>query len=545
MIKRFTGLLVLFLLTLGSINLVAAQSDSATVYFFWMEGCPHCADEKPFLEGLEEKYPYMELKSFEANENVQLFRQVAGAYGTTARSVPATFIGDEHWIGFSESMKPEIEAKIKECLEQGCESPAEDIINPDQSQNPTTNGTETTDETGESNESLDLCVHVFLDYSCGECEQAKEFLEKYEPGIVYHNANNESELYERFKETYGLTKAGYPTVFIGDTYLIGIDSIKNNFEDILHECKTKDCPCPAENIKGITPSMPKRDFKSEVTEELDLPLVGKVDVGSMPLVVMTGLMAFIDGFNPCSLWVLTFLLGIVIYTGSRKKIFLVGMTFLLITAAAYGLFMVGLLNVFSYVGYTFWIKIGVAAIATLFGVVNIKDYFWYKKGISFTIPDRFKPKIFKEMRDIMNPNRSTIGMLIATALMALGIVLVELPCTAGFPMIWTNIVSQHGVSSLAFALLLGLYLMIYLLIELVIFFTAMFSLKATRFDEKHGRALKLVGGMIMLALAFALVFMPELMNTIMGTIYIFGAAIGLSILIMLLQPKKKKKKVIR
>ncbi|MFP4423943.1 MAG: glutaredoxin domain-containing protein [Candidatus Woesearchaeota archaeon] len=556
--QRLIGLLALFLLAMGSINLAAAQNDSTKVYFFWMEGCPHCASEKPFLEELEEKYPHMELKSFEANENVQLFKQVAGAYGTTARSVPATFIGDKHWVGFSEDMEPEIERKVQECIDEGCVSPAEDVIESESPETeketeteeketePDENDTQEIDEIPKNgSESHELCVHVFLDYSCGECEEAKEFLEGLGYNIMFHNANNESELYEKFKETYGLTKAGYPTVFIGDTYLIGIDAIKRNFEELAKECKTKDCPCPAEKIKGITPSMPQRDFKSEVTKELDLPLVGTVDVGSMPLVVMTGLMAFIDGFNPCSLWVLTFLLGIVIYTGSRKKIFLVGMTFLLITAAAYGAFMVGLLNVFSYIGYTFWIKIGVAAIATLFGVVNIKDYFWYKKGISFTIPDKFKPKIFREMRNIMNPDRSTLGMLIATSLMALGIVLVELPCTAGFPMIWTNILSQHEISGIAFAALLGLYLIIYLLIELVIFFTAIISLNAAKFEEKHGKALKLVGGMIMLGLAFALLFMPELMNSIMGTVYIFGAAIGLSILIMLLQPKKKIKKVIK
>ncbi|MGM5488432.1 MAG: glutaredoxin domain-containing protein [Nanobdellota archaeon] len=540
MIQRYVGLLAILLITIGSLNLVLAQND-ATVYFFWKEGCPHCAAEKPFLEELEEKYS-VEVKSYEVNtpENINLLKEISKEYGTTARSVPVTFIGEEHWVGFSESLKPKIEAKVAACADEGCVSPAENIINPE-SQVPE----DTTNETNKTSESKELCVHAFLDYSCGECEKAKEFLERYEQDIVYHNANNEKELYERFKETYGLTKAGYPTVFIGDTYLIGVDSIKKHFEDELAKCKTGDCPCPAKDIKGITPSMPKGDFKSEMTEELDLPLVGQVDARDMPLVVMTGLMAFIDGFNPCSLWVLTFLLGIVIYTGSRKKIFLVGITFLLITAAAYGFFMVGLLNVFSYVEYTFWIKIGVAAIATLFGVVNIKDYFWYKKGISFTIPDAFKPKIFKQMRDVMNPTRSTPGMLVATALMALGIVLVELPCTAGFPMIWTNILSQHEVSGVAFALLLGLYLLIYLIIELVIFFSAMFSLKATRFDEKHGRMLKLVGGMIMLALAYALVFKPDLMNSIMGTVYIFGTAIGLSVLIMLLQPKRRITKVIK
>ncbi len=388
-----------------------------------------------------------------------------------------------------------------------------------------------------------LCVHTFIDETCSECDETRAFINTLNlegVDVIYHNINDNEEkiLYKQFKETYGLKSAGYPTMFIGDTYLIGISSIKENFEDIVNECQNTACPCPASIIKGVTPSMPQSDdFKSEKTDAMNIPIVGEVDLGKMPLFVMTGLIAFVDGFNPCSLWVLTFLLGIVIYTGSRKKIFLVGLTFLLVTSTAYGLFMLGLLNVFTYVGYTLWIKILVAVIALIFAVVNIKDYFWYKKGISFTISDKHKPKLFKQVRDLMNPNRSTTSMLFATAVMALGIVLVELPCTAGFPMIWTNIISQNDVSRTMFIALFLMYMIIYLIDEIVVFAGVALTLKASKFEEKHGRILKLIGGMIMLALAFSIVFLPDVMNSVLGSIYVFSIATILSFIIMFVHRK--------
>ncbi|MFW5991318.1 MAG: TlpA family protein disulfide reductase [Candidatus Nanoarchaeia archaeon] len=106
------------------------SGEKVTVYFFWGEGCPHCATEKPFLEELENKYPEVEVKMFETYndpENVQKFQKVAQAYGTNARGVPATFIGEEYWEGYSESIGEEIEAKIKDCIENDCPNPQDKL----------------------------------------------------------------------------------------------------------------------------------------------------------------------------------------------------------------------------------------------------------------------------------------------------------------------------------------------------------------------------------------------------------------------------------
>jgi len=178
----------------------------------------------------------------------------------------------------------------------------------------------------------------------------------------------------------------------------------------------------------------------------------------------------------------------------------------------------------------------VALLALFFAVVNIKDYFWYKAGVSLTIADEKKPGIYKSMRKIMQAE-SVWGMLVATVVMSAGIALVELPCTAGFPVIWTNLVAAQGVNQLTFALLLLLYMLIYLLDELAVFVVAVFTLKSSKLEEKHGRVLKLIGGMLMLTLALVMLINPAWMNEIGTTLLIFGAAFGAALLVLLVHRK--------
>ena len=372
-----------------------------------------------------------------------------------------------------------------------------------------------------------LTIYFFWGRGCPYCEQQKIFLdeikEKYpqiniESYEVWYNRDN-AEIMQEMAERFGITATGVPITFIGEDYWIGFSqAIANDMREVIEDC-VRECLIDEERL-------PERD-----RSKINLPFFGEVDFSETPLIFPTLLIAFVDGFNPCSLWVLTFLLGIVIYSGSKKKILAVGLTYLFVTAAVYGIFIAGLLNIFMYVGFLDWIRFTVVAIALMFALVNIKDFFWYKKGISFTISDKYKPKLFKKVRSIMRPDNSLLAMVGATALMALGITLVELPCTAGFPVIWSNLVAAQNATFSSYIALLLIYLLVYLSVELVIFFGAVFAMKQSRFEKKHGRLLKLIGGMIMLALAIMLAVDPKAMEDFGVTILVFGGAIFLSIII--------------
>ncbi|MFT4312462.1 MAG: hypothetical protein ACMXYF_04500 [Candidatus Woesearchaeota archaeon] len=265
-------------------------------------------------------------------------------------------------------------------------------------------------------------------------------------------------------------------------------------------------------------------------EIIDVPLIGEYDVSQVPLLVSTILIAAVDGVNPCSIWVLLFLLGMVLHTGSRRKILLVGSVFLLVTATIYGVFIAGVFTIFTFMNQIQWIIYIVAGLALLFGIVNIKDYFWFKKGLSFTISDKYKPKLFKQARGLIKTD-NTWFLIGATIVMAAGIAIIELPCTAGLPVIWSGLLASSQ-EQIPFLLYLFVYVFIYLLIEIIILVSVVITLRSIKMDEFKGRALKLIGGVLITALAIILLWDRTLMYSIGSVFAIIFGALLISILII-------------
>ncbi len=282
---------------------------------------------------------------------------------------------------------------------------------------------------------------------------------------------------------------------------------------------------PSPSVTILAPSRPEKHL-------LDVPFAGSVDLDTHSLAVSTLLTGFLDGVNPCSRWVISLLLALVVNTGSRRKTVLVGTTFLTVAAALYALIILGLFSVFAFIGYALWIRLAVALIALTFAVVNIKDYFWYKRGLSLTISDEQKPKIYRGIRSILAPNQSSLALVGATATMAAGVALIEMPCSAGLPILWTKLITANQVGVFSFVLLLGLYLLMYLLDEMVVFTSAVVTLRASRLEEKQGRILKLIGGIVMLALALVLLIDPTWMDSLANSLFVFGGAFILALLVL-------------
>ncbi|WP_298009046.1 MULTISPECIES: thioredoxin family protein [Anaerolinea] len=423
-IRRWLPLILLFLL--GAVLLfsqpVQAQGQKVILYFFWGDGCPHCAKMKPFLDELEKRYPDLEVRRFEVwhnDENLKKFQKMIDAYQIQGAGVPTTFIGDRYWVGYNEQIGAEVEEAVKSCLQTGCKDAAAGILTP--VENPSTE---------------------------------------------------------------------------------------------------KPAPRPV-----IDPNNP--------TSVINLPLIGQVDLKSQSLLVSTLLISFVDGFNPCSVWVLTMLLALTLRTGSRKKIIIIGLVFLTVTAGIYALFIAGLFTVLNIISFVGWVQVIVALVAIFFGAVNIKDYFWYKEGISFTIADEKKPGIARGIRRVLDAGDNFWAMVGGTVVLAAGVSLVEFSCTAGFPVLWTNLLTAQKVGALTFVLLLLVYMIVYQVDELGIFFAAVFTLKASRLEEKEGRILKLIGGTLMLALAGVMLINPALMNDLGGAVIVFLIAFAVAGLILL------------
>jgi thiol-disulfide isomerase/thioredoxin len=389
----------------------------------------------------------------------------------------------------------------------------------------------------------DVVVTFFWGDGCPHCAAEEPFLEdlarrhdgvRIEAFEVWGNAANRQRM-AAVAEELGFDPTGVPVTVVGQDYWIGYsDQVAAEIEAaVVRALDARGEPA----VRAGPPALPGAAPApaAGAGQAVSVPLLGEVAVSSQPLVVSTAIIAFVDGFNPCSLWVLTVLLALVLRSQSRRKVLLVGATFLTVTAAVYGLFIVGVFGILSYIGFLPWIRAVVAVLALTFAAINIKDYFWFKRGPSLTIADKRKPGIYRaarRVRTLMEPDGSTAGLIGVTATMALGVSLVEFACTAGFPVIWSATLAAHEATAAVFAALLGLYLLIYLLDEFAVFGVAVVSLKATKLEERHGRVLKLIGGMIMLALGLVMAFAPTLMHSVAGSLAVFGAALAATAVIL-------------
>lgn len=386
-----------------------------------------------------------------------------------------------------------------------------------------------------------ITIYFFWGDGCPHCEDEKEFfntilLPQY-PGIqlldfeTWNNPEN-GEYYQEMADAYGFTAQYVPATFVGNFHVIGFsdeigEQIRTQVENYIAQGSYPD---PAARLEPD--ATVQETILSDAT--INLPLIGVVDLSNTSLLLSTVLIAIVDGFNPCSLWVLTMLIALTLHTGSRKRVFLIGFVFLTVSTIIYALFITGLFSVISFVSYLGWIQALVSVVALAFAVINIKDYFWYKEGVSLTIADDKKPGIFKRMRQVVNNSDSLWTTIVGTIVLAGGVSLVEFSCTAGLPVVWTNLLNAQGVTMVTFLGLLFIYMVIYQIDELIIFVPAVLTLKSARFEEKQGRMLKLLAGIVMLAISIVMLVDPEWMQDLGNTALMFVIAIGGTGLILLL-----------
>ena len=237
-----------------------------------------------------------------------------------------------------------------------------------------------------------------------------------------------------------------------------------------------------------------------------------------------------DAFNPCAFFVLLFLLSMMVHAQSRAKMALIGGIFVFFSGAIYFLFMAAWLNLFIYLGELRIMTLIAGLVAIGIALINIKDYFWFKKGVSLTISDHAKPKIFDRMRSLLRLD-SIATVMLATVVLAIVANSYELLCTAGFPMIYTRILTLKALDIESYYLYLLLYNLIYILPLLIIVIVFTIKLGSRKLSQHEGEVLKLLSGVMMLMLGGLLVVSPQLLNNIVmaASVLIFSIVITWSI----------------
>ncbi len=205
------------------------------------------------------------------------------------------------------------------------------------------------------------------------------------------------------------------------------------------------------------------------------------------LPVFTLLIAGMDAFNPCAFFVLLFLLGLLANQRDRYRMLIIGGLFVAVSGVLYFAFMAAWLSLFRMIGGLGWVTVGASLLALAIGFVNVKDFFAFKRGVSLTIPASRLPQIYRRGRAVLAAG-SFPAMMGATLVLAVAANFYELLCTAGFPMVYTRVLTMHALSPAGYYGYLALYNLIYVVPLLVIVLVVTFALGRTPAQRASGQA---------------------------------------------------------
>jgi hypothetical protein len=258
-----------------------------------------------------------------------------------------------------------------------------------------------------------------------------------------------------------------------------------------------------------------------------VPLLGEVALDGHSLPLMTVLIAGLDAFNPCAFFVLLFLLSMLVHQRSRARMLAIGGVFVLVSGVMYFAFMAAWLNLFQLFGQLAWVTLAAGAVALAIGLVNVKDFFFFGRGVSLSIPESRKPGIYRRARAILAAG-NVPAMLAATVLLAAAVNVYELLCTAGFPMVYTRLLTLQDLGPAEHYLYLALYNLVYVIPLAIIVGAFAFTLGARKLTEREGRLLKLMSGVMMLQLGMLLVWAPDALNRLGVAFALIAVAVGVT-----------------
>lgn len=270
-------------------------------------------------------------------------------------------------------------------------------------------------------------------------------------------------------------------------------------------------PLPAQgsaNVVSDHSPLPGQSASLPDQDAIDLPWVGTLRLADVGLPMFTLAVGLVDGFNPCAMWVLLFLLSILVNLRSRARILLVAGTFVFISGAAYYAFMAAWLNIFMLIGLLRPVQITLGILALAVGSIHIKDFFAFKKGVSLSIPEAAKPGIYARVERIVRAENMT-GALIGATVLAVLVNIIELLCTAGLPAMYTSILTLQQLPPWKNYAYLLLYNVGYMFDDSVMVLLVAITMGKRKMQERQGRWLKLVSGVAVAALGLIMLLRPE------------------------------------
>ncbi|OIO51382.1 MAG: hypothetical protein AUJ19_04550 [Parcubacteria group bacterium CG1_02_58_44] len=416
------------------------------IHLFWASGCPHCAAEKVFLADLSEKYPGLVVRDYEISTD----RTNADLFRWVGQSLGTEFSGvpvtvvGSHYVFGFRDAETSGRA-IEDMIELVRSSGEEDIV------------------TG--------IVPSMPDTSVVEIA---------EPAVEVITSSDVQD----------------------------VKTVENSLDDLQPDDSIESEQEPADPPLVTENEVTADRMLQGLPEEVHFPVVGTISLKNISLPLLTIVLALLDGFNPCAMWVLLFLLSLLVGMPDRRRAWILGVSFIAASSLVYFLFLTAWLHVFLFLGFVFWIRLAVGVVAVVAGAYYLYDFTVSKRGGCHVVSDGLRDRIFCRARAAVSQSSLLLGVVGIVAL-AFAVNLVELVCSAGLPAVYTHILAGSHLASWQHYSYLAFYILIFMIDDIFVFLVAMVFLQLTGIQHKYTRYTRLVGGILMLAIGLLLFFRPE------------------------------------
>ncbi|MEN6584522.1 MAG: hypothetical protein ABFE02_00535 [Sulfuricella sp.] len=364
-------------------------------------------------------------------------------------------------------------------------------------------------------------LYFYWSATCPHCLEARPFIEAIpaaRPWVTLHSLEltrhpEHARQYQAMAAQLGQEAASVPALLFCGEMHVGWDKAETTGTEMLRRLDA----CHDRLLAGVAAPGP-------AASKLVIPVLGEVDPQHFSLPLLTLAIAALDAFNPCAFFVLLFLLSLLVHQKSKKRMLAIGGIFVLFSGLMYFAFMAAWLSLFQLLGNLAWVTLAAGTLAVLVGAVNVKDFFAFGQGPSLSIPESRKPDIYRRARAIVSADNLP-AMVAATIFLAIAANFYELLCTAGFPMVYTRLLSLSGLAPAGRYLYLALYNLVYVVPLALIVLAFVRSMGARKLTEREGRLLKLLSGAMMLELGLLLLIAPERLNNLAVAFALLGVAV--------------------
>lgn len=374
-------------------------------------------------------------------------------------------------------------------------------------------------ETGTGTQEQAVDVHVFWRLGCPHCERARTFLNGAAAGAglrlheyeISGDAGN-LDLFMRVVEHFGVANPAVPLVVIGAGLWSGYADDASTGEHMLAvaaACRKVSCADTVSALRaGTAGPAAKTAPQGALPKSLRLPFIGDVEIAALSLPALTVLLASIDGFNPCAMWTLLFLMGLLVGIKDRLRMWVLGSAFIAASAAVYYLFLAAWLNLLLFLGMMLWIRVAVGVVAVAGGAYYLREFFVNPEALCRVAGGESRQRVLQQLRAVAQEQRFWLALGGIVAL-AVAVNLVEFVCSAGIPAVYVQVLTLSELPRWQYHAYLLLYILVFMLDDLLIFFIAMKTLQVTGLTGAYARWSHLIGGVLLLLIGLLLLFRPE------------------------------------